>query len=199
MATLAPSTHPLRPDGACVVRSMTPDDAPAVLECAREVFATSPHTLTQPDEFTITLDREREFLAENLRDPGLLFIGAFDPAAAAADSPAPAPEGRVLGLLDLRRPFPKRKVRHVRELGMCVRSSHRARGVGTALMAAAVAWAEAQPDLDMLTLAVYASNDAGLALYRRFRFVQYGVLPDGCKHDDHTTWDQILMVRRLRG
>jgi RimJ/RimL family protein N-acetyltransferase len=194
MATLAPSTHPLRPDGACVVRSMTPDDAPAVLECAREVFATSPHTLTQPDEFTITLDREREFLAENLRDPGLLFIGALDPA----DASGPAPEGRVLGLLDLRRPFPKRKVRHQRELGMCVRSSHRARGVGTALMAAAIDWARAQPDLDILTLAVYAANHAGLALYRRFRFVQYGVLPDGCKHDDNTTWDQILMVRRLR-
>ncbi|MDX2130760.1 MAG: N-acetyltransferase [Planctomycetota bacterium] len=199
MAIVGPRQYQLRPDGMCVVRSATPDDAPGVLECAIEVFRTSEHTLTQADEFTMTLDREREFLAENLREPGLLFLCAFDARDPWANAPAPGAGAHpMLGLLNLRRTYPKRKVRHVLELGMSVRSSHRGRGVGTALMAAAMDWAATQPEVEMVTLGVYAANLAGRALYRRFGFVEYGMLPAGCKHDDGTRWDQVLMVKVVK-
>ncbi|MBL8763299.1 MAG: GNAT family N-acetyltransferase [Phycisphaerae bacterium] len=193
MASLPIAVHPMKPSGCCGVRTATPEDAAAVLECARETFRTSMFTLTQADEFTMTLDQERAFLADTLAHPDQAFLIAVD-----ADLPHRPPEpGEVLGALVMRQTTPKRKVRHIVDLGMSVRSSHRSRGVGTALMTEAVRWAESRPELSIITLAVYAANAHARALYRRFGFIQYGMFPDGCKHDDGTTWDQIHMYRRV--
>jgi hypothetical protein len=62
MARITPAIHPMKPLGSCLIRAATPDDAAGVLECASEAFATSQHTLTQGDEFTMTLEQERDFL-----------------------------------------------------------------------------------------------------------------------------------------
>lgn len=190
MSTIVPSTHAMKPAGTCLVRSALPEDAPAVLECAREVFATSNHTLTKADEFTMSEPQEREFLASILEHPRQVFVIALE-----RDLPGAA----VLGMATLKAAIPKRKLRHTVELGMGVRSSHRGRGVGAALLGACMAWAVEHPEIEIVTLGVYADNAAGLALYRRFGFQTYGQLPGGCKHDDGSTWDQVMMYRRTKG
>ena len=49
----------------------------------------------------------------------------------------------------------------------------------------------------MLDLAVYAANTPARRLYESFGFVQHAYLPDGCRHDDGTLWDQVFMHRKL--
>ncbi len=206
------------PIGACCqIRAAESVDAEAVLDCARDVFATSAYTLTQADEFTMTVKQERAFIQEKLAAEHELFLIAAEstaaPCARADDErslrsesprsfdPAPpsAPPQRVIGMLDLKHPTKRRKHRHTALLGISVRSTHRAQGVGEALMRAAIAWAEQDPVLELMTLEVYAANTAGLHLYRKLGFIEYGRLPDGCKHDDATMWDQVMMVRKLKG
>jgi ribosomal protein S18 acetylase RimI-like enzyme len=200
MALIPPKLHPLRPSGRCLVRAARPEDAAGVLECARDVFSTSPHTLTQADEFVISPEEERAFIADKLAAVNELFLIVLDAAHADAEGSLRSESSEpVLGILDLKPPAKRRKVRHVTELGMSVRSTHRGRGVGHALLASAIAWAEANPSLELMTLAVYADNAAGLALYRRLGFVEYGRLPGGCKHDDGSRWDQVYMRRPLKG
>jgi putative acetyltransferase len=65
--------------------------------------------------------------------------------------------------------------RHVATLGMAVESSWRGRGVGSALMVAAMQWAR-NWGVEKVTLEVYPSNDRAVALYRRFGFVEEGKL-----------------------
>ncbi|MDX2147393.1 MAG: N-acetyltransferase [Planctomycetota bacterium] len=193
MATLAATMYLLNDGRACRIRSATPEDAEGVLECALEAFATSDHTLTKADEFAMTLEKEREFLSRVQASPTELFLIAEKQGAQ-----TPCQPGDVLGVLNLRQPAPRRKVRHIVELGMSIRSSHRGVGLGSALLDDAIDWAEANPVLRIMTLGVYASNAAGLALYKRCGFVEYGRLPDGCIHDDGTLWEQLLMWRRLK-
>ena len=59
------------------------------------------------------------------------------------------------------------------EIGMMVVREWRGRGVGTALMEAAIAYAREQ-GLHKLTLSVFAHNEAAIALYRKCGFVEEG-------------------------
>ena len=59
------------------------------------------------------------------------------------------------------------------ELGMAVAREWRGRGVGSALLAAAIEWAR-ERDLHKLSLSVFPHNAAAIALYRKFGFVEEG-------------------------
>jgi ribosomal protein S18 acetylase RimI-like enzyme len=59
------------------------------------------------------------------------------------------------------------------EIGMAVLSEWRGRGVGSALLAAAIGWAR-QRGLHKLSLSVFPHNAAAIALYRKFGFVEEG-------------------------
>ena len=64
--------------------------------------------------------------------------------------------------------------RHAAGIGMAVAKHAQGQGVGTALMAAIVDWADNWAQLLRLELTVYTDNAAAQALYRKFGFVHEG-------------------------
>ena len=60
--------------------------------------------------------------------------------------------------------------RHTGNIGMAVRDDRQGRGVGTALMTAAIELADRWLNLQRLELSVYTDNLAAMALYRKFGF-----------------------------
>jgi putative acetyltransferase len=78
------------------------------------------------------------------------------------------------------------------EIGMMVAADWRRRGVGSALMAAAIAWAR-EHQLHKLSLGVFPHNVAALALYRKFGFVQEGYLRQHVRRASGERWDLIQM------
>ncbi len=78
------------------------------------------------------------------------------------------------------------------EIGMMVAADWRGRGVGSALVAAAIGWARAR-GLHKLALSVFPHNDAAIALYRRFGFVEEGRLVRHVRRADGQLWDLIEM------
>ena len=60
--------------------------------------------------------------------------------------------------------------RHAAGIGMAVARNAQGQGVGKALMAALVDWADNWAQLLRLELTVYTDNAAGIALYRKFGF-----------------------------
>ncbi len=78
------------------------------------------------------------------------------------------------------------------EIGMMVAAGWRDRGVGTALVAAGIKWARAH-DLHKLALSVFPHNEAAIALYRKFGFVQEGRLVRHVRRADGQFWDLIEM------
>jgi RimJ/RimL family protein N-acetyltransferase len=78
------------------------------------------------------------------------------------------------------------------EIGMMVAREWRGRGVGTALVTAAIEWAQAR-GLHKLTLSVFPHNEAAIALYRKFGFVEEGRLIKHIRRDNGELWDLIEM------
>jgi RimJ/RimL family protein N-acetyltransferase len=78
------------------------------------------------------------------------------------------------------------------ELGMLVDRSWRARGVGSALLHAAIVWARGL-GLHKLSLEVFPSNDAALALYRKLGFVEEGRRVKQYRRANGELWDSLVM------
>ena len=85
--------------------------------------------------------------------------------------------------------------RHVAGLGMSVSRERRGKGVGSALLAEAFRWAQ-WAGIEKVALTVYPHNDAAIALYRKFGFVEEGRLV-GHSKKSYGYDDEIVMGRWL--
>lgn len=81
---------------------------------------------------------------------------------------------------------------HVADLGLMVAHSHRRRGIGTALLKAAVDWGR-EAGVRKLELHVFPWNAAAIALYEKFGFVQEGYRKDHYRRGDGFV-DVVLMA-----
>jgi putative acetyltransferase len=82
------------------------------------------------------------------------------------------------------------------EFGMLVDRDWRGRGVGAALVQAAIGLAREQ-GLHKLSLEVFAHNAAGIALYRKCGFVEEGRRTGQYRRASGELWDTIVMGRAL--
>jgi putative acetyltransferase len=79
-------------------------------------------------------------------------------------------EGEVVGSIGLHTSPTRPRMRHVGSIGMAVRDDWQGKGVGTALMRAALDLADNWLGLTRVELTVYSDNAAGIALYEKFGF-----------------------------
>jgi L-phenylalanine/L-methionine N-acetyltransferase len=79
-------------------------------------------------------------------------------------------DGEVVGQIGLET-YPHRpRRRHAGGIGMMVRDDWQGKGIGTALMQAAVDLADKWLNLSRLELEVYTDNEPAIALYKKFGF-----------------------------
>ena len=102
-------------------------------------------------------------------------------------------EGRVVGLLTLH--VKRGRAAHSAGIGMMVHDAFQGRGVGTALLTAAVDLAERWLGLHRLELEVYPDNEPALRLYRRFGFEVEGTKRRYALRDG--AWMDALAMARL--
>ena len=84
-------------------------------------------------------------------------------------------DGRVVGQLGLFLESAARR-RHVGNVGMAVHDDFQGRGIGSAMMAAALELADNWLNLHRIELEVYTDNPAAIRLYEKFGFVIEGTL-----------------------
>jgi RimJ/RimL family protein N-acetyltransferase len=103
---------------------------------------------------------------------------------------AETPEG-IVGRLSIARDSHPAS-RHVADLGLMVAATHRRRGVGTALLDAAVGWAR-QTGVRKLELHVVPHNEAAISLYEKYGFRREGYRKEHYRREDGYV-DAILMA-----
>jgi RimJ/RimL family protein N-acetyltransferase len=163
------------------IRPAEPGDAAALVELAQAVGS-------EPEGWLITTSNwrsagdERRYLKSIRRYPhAAVFV-------------AEVPEGIVGRLSVGRDPHPASH--HVADLGLMVARSHRRRGIGRALLEAAVDWARAR-EVRKLELHVFPHNAGAIELYERFGFEREGFRKEHYRRPDGFV-DAILMAYEVR-
>ena len=100
----------------------------------------------------------------------------------------------IVGMLGLHT-FPNRpRRRHAGTFGMTVHDEWQGKGVGTALLRAAIDLADNWLNLSRLELEVYTDNEPAIRLYERFGFEREGTLRQHAFRNGHYV-DAYLMAR----
>jgi ribosomal protein S18 acetylase RimI-like enzyme len=156
-------------------------DALATLALQREVLAEGRFFVTGPQELRLTIEeREREIRILGEADNSCFLVARL-------------PDARVAGFLTVNGGGLQR-TRHVGRLEVMVAAPHRRRGVGKALVSAALGWAEGNAVIRKLSLVVLADNVGAVALYRSAGFVEEGRRVGEYREPDGTLRDDVLMA-----
>jgi len=164
-----------------IVRPAVPGDANESVELATEVGG-------EPEGWLISTTDWRP-PAEERR-----YLKALQRYPHAAVYVAEAPEG-IVGRLSVARDTHPASA-HVADLGLMVAESHRRRGVGWALLDAAVEWAR-EAGVGKLELHVFPHNEGAIALYERYGFEREGYRKAHYRRVDGFV-DAILMAYEIQ-
>lgn len=163
------------------IRRAEPADAERALAYVRALFAEADRfTLTEADEFSMTVEQERAHFASVDWDGGSQYWLAVDEA------------GAVVGMLT-GSPGRRRKTFHRFELGMSVAASHRRQGLGRRLLEHCIAHCRAHPRLQKVALTVLSDNVRALPLYESLGFVVEGRGVKDVLRRDGSYVDQVFM------
>ena len=150
-----------------VVRPAVPGDARAMAESFAAVAEERDGIATEPPV--------------DIEERAALFARSMDGSVVAVAG------GRIVGFLHVE------ASRHgFGEFGMLVDRDWRGRGVGSALVQAAIGWARGQ-GLHKLCLEVFAHNAAAIAVYRKSGFVEEGRRVKQYRRANGELWDSIIM------
>jgi RimJ/RimL family protein N-acetyltransferase len=163
-----------------IVRPARPSDAEGLAELGQAVGSEPQGWLVSTNGWRDALD-ERRYLRAIRRYPNAAVYVAEE-------------GGHIVGRLSVARDQHPAS-RHVADLGLMVAAEHRRRGVGTALLEAAVEWAR-QAGVRKLELHVFPWNKGAIALYDRFGFVREGYRRGHYRRGDEYV-DAVLMAYEL--
>jgi RimJ/RimL family protein N-acetyltransferase len=163
------------------IREAAPRDAEQLVANLRALVAEPDVDVPlAPDELDLTVEREREILSELATSLDAVML-----VATIGDA--------IVGQLSLKPISPRRALSHCVTLGISVRRDWRGRGVGRALLAAAIDWAE-RAGKRRIELHVYARNAAAIHLYEAFGFAHEGRRRDAiCERGVYL--DDLVMAR----
>ncbi|MBQ7060687.1 MAG: GNAT family N-acetyltransferase [Clostridia bacterium] len=159
-------------NGDIIIREGVPEDAEALIAYLNTIGGESDNLSFGAGEFTIPIEREREFLKTTLeKDKSCLLVVLRGDRLIADGSVSQKP----------------RRMGHRAELGISVLRSEWGRGVGTLLMEALIAYAR-DHGLEYLDLEVRSDNEKAIRLYKKLGFTVCGTIPgymkvNGENHD----------------
>jgi aminoglycoside 6'-N-acetyltransferase len=173
------------------VRSAIPEDEPAMLEIQQA--SAVHHATIDPDRWRIPTMEEAarsraRWHAIGPRSEGIVAV---------------ADDGTVVGMIELwlkrpRDPDSARIPRVQADFGIAVAPEWRGRGVGSALLGAAEAWARAQ-GVERMALDLDAANEGALRLYERQGYTVHALEMDKPIEPDPATVDPPGRVRNADG
>lgn len=167
---------------ALTVREATVADAATLVAHLKELVAEPGINIPLAPDEVISAEHEKAVIKDFHDSPRALMLVAED-------------NGQLLGELSVKAVSARRAVQHVATLGMSVKHAARRKGVGRALIEAALEWAPSA-GIKRIELYVYARNAPAIALYEACGFRIEGTRRGFIREGD-TYLDDVVMARLL--
>jgi len=152
----------LRNGFACVLRQAEEQDADDILEYMNYVCGETDYLSYGRGDIHWTVENERKFIKDHLdSDNKLLIIAEV--------------RGSINGLIGFKGDE-KKRMRHTGEFGVIVSQKYWGLGLGSALIECMIEWAKGSGIVRKINLMVRVDNQRALRLYKRFGFIEEGLV-----------------------
>lgn len=168
-------------DNEVIIRNAKPEDAGEIISINRSVIDEKVFMLREPEEANYTNENTSKDIENHLNNPGSIYIVAEVNSA-------------VVGFLEFQNGGLKR-TSHSGVFSMFILKEFRNSGIGKFLLEELMNWAEANPLIEKITLAVFSTNERAIGLYKRSGFKEEGRCPKDMRLRDGTYIDSILMYK----
>lgn len=168
----------------CVLRSPKPSDAEEMLDYLKKTAEETNFLLRYPEEVTMTIEEEIDFLysiRENSR--GIMICAFLD--------------NKLIGTTHISGIGERFKISHRASFGIAVLKEAWHLGIGNALLTEILKFAE-DIGYELVELEVASPNHNAINLYKKFGFKTYGTRENGFKFKDGTYCDEHLMLKNIK-
>jgi RimJ/RimL family protein N-acetyltransferase len=172
----------LKTIGSYIVRTGKIEDAEVTLDIQRSVVSEGEYLIAYPEEFTNTLNQQREYIQNILENENETIIVAEK-------------DGEVVGWIVFESTQNRKRMSHTGSFGMLIRNNYRGLGIGKMLLQVLLDWAEKNPLIEKVSLGVFATNHRAISLYKKMGFIEEGRKINEFKFDDNEYVDDILMYK----
>lgn len=165
-----------------LLRNAGEGDAEMLLEYLKTTCGETRFLAKEPEEITLTLEEERQFInAQNASEYNLMLLGFLD--------------GEYVGNCSFMG-MSQSRYRHRVSMGIALYQKYTGMGIGKAMIEKLVAVAR-EKGIEQMELEVVADNKRAISLYKKMGFDIFGTFPDNMKYKDGTYADAYWMMKRL--
>jgi RimJ/RimL family protein N-acetyltransferase len=143
-----------------IIRRPVENDAQAIINYSKELFATTDQVLTTLEEYTITIQDEIDWINNFNQNQNALVLVAEH-------------ANQIVGLLFFI-PNTKKKNSHTGEFGVSVHPNFQRIGIGRLLINELLDWARENNQIEKVYLNVFHTNRNAIELYKRMGFIEEG-------------------------
>lgn len=166
-----------------LLRAAKTEDASDLIKYLKATSAETPFLIREPDEITITLEKEESFIRDKIDSERELMLLAFV-------------DGKHVGNCSLMSLAPYKRYQHRCEVAIALYKEYWGLGIGKAMLETVLKVA-ASLGYEQAELEVVAENESAISLYEKLGFKKYGTFPDNMKYPDGSYRDAYWMMKKL--
>lgn len=164
-------------------RSAQKEDAKVLIDYLKTTAGETPFLIREPEEITISLEQEQNFIEEKEKAARELMLLAFDGENHIGNCSI-----SLLGNYS--------RYAHRCEISIALYQKYCGHGIGRKMMEIAL-WKAKEMGYEQAELEVAASNQRAIRLYESLGFQTYGTFPNNMKYKDGTYEDAYWMMKKL--
>ena len=166
-----------------ILRNARPEDSAALLEYLRTTSAETPYLIREPEEITITEQKEKQFIQAKIDAERELMLVAFI-------------DGKHIGNCSLMSIAPYKRYCHRCDVAIALYKEYCGCGIGKAMLQTVLDVAKSI-GYEQAELEVMAENKDAIAMYEKLEFEKFGTFPDNMKYADGSYMDAYWMMKKL--
>lgn len=165
-----------------ILRNANEEDAQMLISYLKVLCGETPFLAKEPEEITLTIEEEIEFIRmQNESEGNLFLIGFWDGVYVGNCS--------FMGMSMLRN-------KHRVSMGIALLQKYTGYGIGTKMVETLLTVAK-EKGIEQMELEVVTRNERAIGLYRKMGFEIFGTMPDNMKYKDGTYADVHWMMKKL--